>query len=61
MFINIFQDIQEEVSQIITQLRGPTKGSTIDAMQVPEMRSTLRKQLYLLDKGDMIFEHCLLP
>ena len=50
-FISIFQEVQDEVSQTVTSVLEPTKGAIIDAMQVPESRSTLRKQLFLLNKG----------
>ena len=48
-FICIFQDIQDVVSQNVTSVLA--KDAIVDAMQVPESRSTLRKQLYLLDKS----------
>ncbi len=50
-FISIFQEVQNVTSKTVTSVYEPTKGSIIDAMQVPESRSTLRKQLFLLDKG----------
>ena len=51
-FICIFQEVQNVVSQRVTRVREPTKGAILDAMQVPELRSTLRKQLYLLDESN---------
>jgi len=50
-FISIFQEVQDVTSQTVTSVLEPTKGAIIDAMQVPESRSTLRKQLYLLNKS----------
>jgi len=52
----IFQEVQNEVSQKVTRVEVPTKElagahSIMDAMQVPESRSTLRKQLFLLCKS----------
>ena len=53
-FINIFQDVQETVSKQMTRVREPKKGQILEAVQVPELRSTLRKHLHLLHGG--IFE-----
>jgi len=50
-FISIFQEVQNAVSHRITPVMEPTKYEIIDAMQVPEFRSTLRKKLYLWDKS----------
>ena len=55
-FITIFQEVQFIVSQEINRIQVPIKEaagvhSILDAVQVPESRSTLRKQLYLLGKG----------
>jgi hypothetical protein len=50
-FICIFQEVQHLVSQRVTRVREPTEHSILNSMQVPESRSTLRNQLYLLDKS----------
>jgi len=50
-FLSIFQEVQDVTSKTVTSVHEPTKGLIIDAMQVPESRSTLRKQLFLLDKS----------
>ena len=50
-FINIFQDVQWAVSKDRTRVVDFTKGVICDSMQVPEMRSTLRQPLFLLDEG----------
>jgi len=54
-FISIFQDVQDVTSQTVTRVFEPSKGAIIDAMQVPESRSTLRKQLFLLDKSKYMY------
>ena len=52
-FNYIFQEVQINVSQEISKF---SKGSDIiDAMQVPESRSTLILHLYLKDKGNITF------
>ena len=50
-FINIYQDIQDAVSKKLTKVYEPVNGRVVDAMQVPEMQSTLRHQLYLVNQG----------
>jgi hypothetical protein len=57
-FITIFQEVQFIVSQEINRIQVPIKESAgvhsiLDAVQVPELRSTLRKHLYLFGKGMM--------
>ena len=52
----IFQEVQNEVSQHVTRVSVPIKDlagahSIMNAMQVPESRSTLRRQLFLLSKS----------
>ncbi len=44
---DIFQEVKEKVSNIKTGVLHPDKGGSVLAMQVPEERSTLKKQLYL--------------
>jgi hypothetical protein len=53
-FLNIFQNIQDDVSHLVTSVLEPSKGEIFDAVQVPELKSTLRKQLYLLDERKYI-------
>jgi len=48
-FGSIFQEIQHLVSQKRSRVRDAAGDSVLDAMQVPESRSTLRKKLYLLE------------
>ena len=50
-FISIYQEVQDVVSQRVTRVCERTKGLILDSVQVPESRSTLRNQLYLLDKS----------
>jgi len=54
-FVNIFQEVQHVVSSKKTTVREPTKGEILDSVQVPESRSTLRNQLYLLDKSKELY------
>ena len=54
-FVSIFQEIQNLVSQKRSRVREPAGGSILDAVQVPESRSTLRKQLYLLEESKGFF------
>ena len=50
-FIIIFQDVQQAVSKQKSKVLDYTKGVICDSMQVPEMRSTLRQPLFLLNEG----------
>jgi hypothetical protein len=60
-FICIFQEVQNKVSQRVTRVAAPIKDlsgahSIVNAMQVPESRSTLRRQLFFLNKS--MYKEC---
>ncbi len=50
-FIHIFQDVQESVSKQKTRVLEETNNVILEAVQIPESRSTLRKHFYLLYTG----------
>ena len=54
-FLAIFQRVQQKVSEISNQI-SKKDGANISVMQIPELKSTLRMDLFFLKKGRMYFK-----
>jgi hypothetical protein len=53
-FLNIFQRVQQKVSEISSQV-SKRDGTSCNVMQIPELKSTLRMDLFLLKAGRKLF------